>query len=205
MKKLLTIAAVLALFGTLFVSCASKNKESKTEEASAPVVTIPTEPVVLEFGVDYWLEPVFGQDYVSLDGQTIYFGQGAANNNHAILLSLMDTTKFYKDFAIQIEYEMGSYDASRSCQLCVQPSSFDTADYGNQNYPILYNNYEPENPKVLTVEINKLLKSSVKKQLAGVRLVCNNGSYDKYTWQDNWDFTITKVTLVPSEVLGHAK
>lgn len=196
MKKLLFTTAILALLGTLFVSCASDKKES-TPAAEAPVVELPTEPVELVYGVDYFIEPVFGQDMVTVDGTTITFNKGAANNNHATLFYLIDTTKFYKDFTIEIEYEMGNYDPARSCQVCIQPSSQDNADYGNQNYPILYNNYEPENPTVLVVENNKLLKSSVKKNLAGFRIVGNNGSYEKYTWQDDWSFTITKVTLVP--------
>ncbi len=207
MKKFLTISAALLLTASLFVSCAStsKNAEVVPEE---PAVEVPSEPVKLVYGVDYWLEPVFGADYVALDGQTIIFNKGATNSNHAIMFTMLDTTKFYKNFVIKIDYELGNYDSSKSCQVCIQPASLDGADYNytNCSYPVLFDQSKPDAEKSFNVNINKLLKSSVKKELAGFRIVGNNGTYEKFVWQDDWSFTITKVTLAPEpENLGLAK
>ena len=100
---------------------------------------------------------------------------------------------------IEIEYTMGKYDPKKSCQVVIQPTSDKAADYGKQNYPILWNNFEPDNPPVLTVDCDRLLTSSVKKNLIGFRICNNDGSYEKYKWQSDWGFTITKVTLKPKK------
>lgn len=198
MKKIYGLTAVLALFGMILTGCASKESApaAASTSDSAPVIEIPTEPVELIYGVDYILEPVFG-DTCYIEDTHVTFYQGAQNNNHAVLFRLLDpASTMFKDFTIKIDYTMGSYDPSRSCQVCIQPSDDKNADYGAQSYPILYNNFE-DNAFSISIDLNKILKSTVKKNAVGFRICCNTGTYERYTWQDNWDFTIDSVTLVP--------
>ncbi|MCR4741892.1 MAG: hypothetical protein K5866_03355 [Treponema sp.] len=191
MKKLLKLFSVFALLGLAFTSCASKPAE---ESAEAPVVL---EPIELIYGVDYMLEPVFGTDLFYVNETSIEFYNGTLNNNHAVLFRFMDPTILNNDYDIEITYEMGNYNPEEACQLCIQPASDDGADFSAQKYPILYNNFE-ENEFKLVIPVKDLLKSTVKNNLVGFRMVNNSGSYEQYTWQSEWDFTITAVNLIPA-------
>ena len=162
---------------------------------AAPTITAPVE---LKAGTDYTIESsMFGDKYFVLDGNSVHFNKGSKNNNHAIIFKFTDPSIIPANAVIEIEYTMGKYDPKKSCQVVIQPTSDKAADYGKQNYPILYNNYEPDTPSVFTVDCDNLLKSSVKKNLIGFRFINNEGSYEKYKWQSDWGFTITKVTLKP--------
>lgn len=159
-----------------------------------------TEPVELKAGTDYTIETCFyGEKYFTIDGNKIFFNKGAKATNHAILFKFTDPSIIPENAVIEIEYTMDKYDPKKSCQVVIQPTSDKAADYGKQNYPILWNNYEPNNPPVLTVDCDRLLSSSVKKGLVGFRFCNNEGSYEKYKWQSDWGFTITKVTLKPKK------
>jgi len=162
---------------------------------AAPTITAPVE---LKAGTDYTIESsMFGDKYFVLDGNSVHFNKGSKNNNHAIIFKFTDPSIIPANAVIEIEYTMGKYDPKKSCQVVIQPTSDKAADYGKQNYPILYNNYEPDTPSVFTVDCDNLLKSSVKKNLIGFRFINNEGAYEKYKWQSDWGFTITKVTLKP--------
>ena len=162
---------------------------------AAPTIS---EPVELKAGTDYTIETSFyGDKYFTIDGNSIHFNKGANNGNHAVVFKFTDPSIIPANAVIEIEYTMGKYDSKKSCQVVIQPTSDKAADYGKQNYPILWNNYEPDNPPVITVDCDRLLTSSVKKNLIGFRICNNDGSYEKYKWQSDWGFTITKVTLKP--------
>lgn len=162
---------------------------------AAPTIT---EAVELTAGTDYTIETSFyGDKYFSINGNSVHFNKGSKNNNHAVIFRFTDPSIIPENAVIEIEYTLGKYDPNKSCQVVIQPTSDKAADYGKQNYPILYNNYEPDTPSVFTVDCDNLLKSSVKKNLIGFRLINNEGSYEKYKWQSDWGFTITKVTLKP--------
>ncbi|MCQ2592773.1 MAG: hypothetical protein MJ188_08320 [Treponema sp.] len=197
MKKLLLTVTAIAML-TCLTSCASKKAAEPV--AAEPVVerVIPDGPVTLELGTDYTLEPVFGTDLFTIDGTTIYYADGATNSNHALMLKLTDPGILYDDSVIEITYEMGDYNPAESCQLVIQPASDNGADYSSQSYPILYNNFE-EGGNSFQIDVNKLKTSSVKKKLAGVRLINNQGGYQQFTWQGNWSFTITSVVLKKAE------
>lgn len=167
---------------------------------SALVAAQKSQPVELKAGTDYTIETCFfGDKYFTIDGNSIHFNKGANNSNHAILFKFADPSIIPANAQIEIEYTMGKHDPKKSCQVVIQPASDKGADYGKQNYPILWNNYEPNNPPVLTVDCDRLLTSSVKKNLVGFRICNNDGSYEKYKWQSDWGFTITKVTLKPKK------
>ena len=192
MKKLLKIFSTLTILSLAFTSCASK-----PEAESVPVTEEVLEVCELINGVDYILEPVFGTDLFYVNDTTIEFYNGTLNNNHAVLFRFMDPSILKEGYDIEINYEMGNYNPDQSCQLCIQPASEDGADFGAQRYPVLYNNFEEIQNKLI-ISVKDLLKSSVKDQLIGFRMVNNSGTYDKYTWQSEWDFTITSVNLIPS-------
>ncbi len=157
-----------------------------------------TEPVELKAGTDYTIETCFfGDKYFTIDGNKIYFNKGAKATNHAILFKFTDPSIIPENAVIEIEYTMDKYDPKKSCQVCIQPANDKAVDYNKQNYPILWNNYEPDNPPVMIIDCDRLLTSSVKKNLVGFRICNNEGSYEKYKWQSDWGFTITKVTLKP--------
>lgn len=192
MKKLLKILSTLTILSLAFTSCASK-----PEAESVPVTEEVLEVCELINGVDYMLEPVFGTDLFYVNDTTIEFYNGTLNNNHAVLFRFMDPSILKEGYDIEINYEMGNYNPDQSCQLCIQPASEANVDFGAQRYPVLYNNFEELQNKLI-IPVKDLLKSSVKDQLIGFRMVNNTGTYDKYTWQSEWDFTITSVNLIPS-------
>ena len=162
---------------------------------AAPTIS---EPVELKAGTDYTIETCFfGDKYFTIDGNKIYFNKGAKATNHAILFKFTDPSIIPENAVIEIEYTMDKYDPKKSCQVCIQPANDKAVDYNKQNYPILWNNYEPDNPPVMIIDCDRLLTSSVKKNLVGFRICNNDGSYEKYKWQSDWGFTITKVTLKP--------
>lgn len=185
MKKLLSIVAISVLL-TQAIFAAPKQKKAEPQP--------PASPIELIFGEDYAIEPAWGNDYFTIDGTSIHFNKGSKNNNHATLFRLFNTDILAKGAVIEIEYEMISYDPNLACQVVIQPASDSNADFNKQDYPIVYNNFEPDAPKVFTVDCDNLLKSSVKKSLSGFRIVNNEGSYEKYKWQGDWEFKITKVT-----------
>ena len=195
MNKTLALLMVAAFALSALVAAPNAKKSAIPE---APEIT---EPVELVYGTDWTLETTwFGEDYFVIDGKSVHYNAGSKNNNHAVLFKLARRGMLAKNAVIEIEYKMDKYNPEKSCQLVIQPATAEgtgSADYSKQSYPVLYNNYEPAESGVFTVDCGNLLKSSVKKVLDGFRMNNNEGSYDKYTWQSDWGFTITKVTMKP--------
>lgn len=192
MKKILTIASVLALFGLVFVGCASKDEVTEAA-AEAPAYELPTEPVELVLGTDYVIEPVFGDKFEIADNKVSFF-KGSANNNHAILFKLNSPELLVSGSTITINFTMLSYDETQSAQWVIQPADPKNADYSAQSYPILYNSLSPEeNTNSITIEVSNLLKSSVKKNLCGFRFLNNTGSWEKFVWQPEYSVSIDSV------------
>ncbi|MBR1638184.1 MAG: hypothetical protein IJ688_02230 [Treponema sp.] len=193
MKKTLSILLVAAV--SLSAVFAAPKKSAIPE---APEITAPVE---LKYGDDWTIDTTwFGEEYFTIDGKSVHYNPGSKNNNHAVMFKLARRGTLAKNSVLEIEYKMDKYDPSKSCQLVIQPATMEgtgSADYGMQNYPILYNNFEPAETGVLTVDCDRLLKSSVKKVLDGFRMINNEGSYEKFKWQSDWGFTITKVTMKP--------
>lgn len=196
MKKTLTFLLVSAVALSAIFAAPSK----KSAIPAAPEIT---EPVELAFGSDWTIETTwFGEDYFTIDGQSVHYNKGAKNNNHAVLLKFARRGMIPKNAEIEVEYKMDKYDPSKACQVVIQPATAEgtgSADYSMQNYPVLFNNFEPADSGVFVVDCDKLLKSSVKKVLDGFRMCNNEGSWEKFTWQSDWGFTITKVTLKPKK------
>lgn len=155
------------------------------------------EPKELVYGKDYEIVSTgYGDKYFKIDGKSVYYAPGSRNNNHAVLFKLTDPSILYKGSVIEVTYKLDKYNDKASAQLVIQPSSEKAADYGKQSYPVIYNNLEPEtNKNVFTVDVDKLLNSSVRKELVGFRMINNEGGYQNFKWQSDWKFTITKVVL----------
>lgn len=100
-----------------------------------------------------------------------------------------------KGQVIEVEYKFDKLDTSKDAQIVIQPASESAADYSKQNYPVIYNSKEPMEKLVFTVNVDNLLSSSVKKKLCGFRMINNKGTYQNYVWQDDYQITVTKVTL----------
>ena len=195
MKK--TIAFLCAALVSLSALVAAPNGK----KLAVPVAPEITKPVELKYGSDWTIETTwFGEDFFVIDGQSVHYNAGSKNNNHAVLFKLARRGMLAKNAVLEIEYKIDKCDPNKSCQIVIQPATAEnngSADYSMQNYPVLYNNFEPSESGVFTVDCGKLLKSSVKMVLDGFRMINNEGSYDKYTWQGDWGFTITKVTMKP--------
>ena len=174
MKKLLTVLAVFAL---TFTALTAQEK-------------------VLEYGKDYTIvDSGFGSSKFKVEGTSIYYGPGTTNNNHAVLFKLADPSILQKGQVIEVEYKFDKLDTSKDAQIVIQPSSESAADYSKQNYPVIYNSKKPIEKLVFTVNVDNLLSSSVKKKLCGFRMINNKGTYQNYVWQDDYQITVTKVTL----------
>lgn len=189
MKKSLSLLIVAAVaLASLFA--APKKSQSK-------------QPVELEYGTDYTIESTwFGEEYFLIDLTSIHFNKGAVNTNHAVILRIVPRELITKNSVIEVEYKMDKYDPSKSAQVCIQPATVENtgaADYSKQGYPIIYNQFEPSQTGVFQVQTNTLLNSSVKDTVDGFRIVNNAGTYNEFTWQDDWGFTITKVTIRPKK------
>ena len=148
MKKTLMMIAAAAVACTALFAAPKKN--------AAPEVPPITEPVELKYGTDWTLETTwFGEDYFTISGPSVHYNEGAKNNNHAVLFKLARRNMIPNNTVIEIEYTIDDCDPAKACQIALQPATTEgtgSADYNNQNYPILYNNFEPDNPTVFTID-----------------------------------------------------